>query len=90
MADAIAPRYRLLVLLAAFTTLWFGELASLRRRDIDVTGRVIVAQRAQAERQGAKLFDKAPKSAVGVRPVAFPDEILANVAERLEHYAFGM
>ncbi|UUS31577.1 hypothetical protein NRO40_12545 [Streptomyces changanensis] len=27
LADAIAPRYRLLVLLAAFTTLRFGELA---------------------------------------------------------------
>jgi integrase len=29
-ADSIAPRYRLLVLLAAFTSLRFGELAALR------------------------------------------------------------
>jgi integrase len=28
VADSIAPRYRLLVLLAAFTTLRFGELAA--------------------------------------------------------------
>ncbi|WP_328399466.1 site-specific integrase [Streptomyces sp. NBC_00390] len=87
VADAIAPRYRLLVLLAAFTTLRFGELASLRRRDIDVSGRVVLVQRAQAEMQNGKLFDKAPKSAAGVRPVAFPDEILADVTEHLEHYA---
>lgn len=86
-ADAIAPRYRLLVLLAAFTTLRFGELASLRRRDIDTTGRVVLVQRAQAEMQSGRLFDKAPKSAAGVRPVAFPDEILADVIEHLERYA---
>lgn len=87
VADAIAPRYRLLVLLAAFTTLRFGELASLRRRDIDESGRVVLVQRAQAEMQDGKLFDKAPKSAAGVRPVAFPDEILHDVTEHLERYA---
>lgn len=87
VADAITPRYRLLVLLAAFTTLRFGELASLRRRDIDVTGRVVLVQRAQAEMQDGKLFDKAPQSAAGVRPVGFPDEILAEVSVHLEHYA---
>ncbi|WP_392840862.1 tyrosine-type recombinase/integrase [Streptomyces sp. LN500] len=87
VADAMAPRYRLLVLLAAFTTLRFGELASLRRRDIDTAGRVVLVQRAQAEMQDGKLFDKAPKSAAGVRPVAFPDEILADVIEHLERYA---
>ncbi|MFF8716426.1 tyrosine-type recombinase/integrase [Streptomyces sp. NPDC015184] len=86
-ADAIVPRYRLLVLLAAFTTLRFGELASLRRRDIDTAGRVVLVQRAQAEMQDGRLFDKAPKSAAGVRPVAFPDEILADVIEHLERYA---
>ncbi|WP_234317412.1 hypothetical protein [Streptomyces sp. NRRL WC-3744] len=34
--DSIAPSYRLLVLLAAFTTLRFGKLAALRRRDVDL------------------------------------------------------
>ncbi|MEU4128527.1 tyrosine-type recombinase/integrase [Streptomyces wuyuanensis] len=81
------PGYRLLVLLAAFTTLRFGELASLRRRDVDLAGRVVLVQRAQAEMQDGRLFDKAPKSAAGVRPVAFPDELLADVTEHLERYA---
>ncbi|WP_327324236.1 site-specific integrase [Streptomyces sp. NBC_01210] len=49
VADAIGSRYRLLVLLAAFTTLRFGELAGLRRKDIDLAGRVVVVRRAQAE-----------------------------------------
>ncbi|WP_406323653.1 tyrosine-type recombinase/integrase [Streptomyces sp. NBC_01637] len=42
---------------------------------------MVLVQRAQAEMQDGKLFDKVPKSAAGVRPVAFPDEILADVIE---------
>ena len=34
IADAIVRRYRALVLFAAFTSLRFGELAALLRRDI--------------------------------------------------------
>ncbi|WP_406361599.1 tyrosine-type recombinase/integrase [Streptomyces sp. NBC_01579] len=42
---------------------------------------MVLVQRAQAEMQDGKLFDKVPKSAAGVRPVAFPDESLADVIE---------
>ncbi|WP_413251256.1 tyrosine-type recombinase/integrase [Streptomyces sp. SS1-1] len=68
VADAIAPRYRLLVLLAAFTTLRFWELAALRRRDVDLEGLTVTVRRAQAELQDGRLFDKAPKSAAGCAP----------------------
>jgi integrase len=65
VSDSIAPRYRLLVLLAAFTALRFGELAALRRRDVDLEGLTVTVRRAQAELQGGRIFDKAPKSAAG-------------------------
>ncbi|MFE5366615.1 tyrosine-type recombinase/integrase [Streptomyces mirabilis] len=87
VADAITPRYQLLVLLAAFTTLRFGELAALRRRDIDLAGRLVVVRRAQAELQDGRLFDKAPKSAAGVRTVSFPGELVDAITLHLEHYA---
>ncbi|WP_371789461.1 tyrosine-type recombinase/integrase [Streptomyces albidoflavus] len=87
VADSIAPRYRLLVLLAAFTTLRFGELAALRRRDIDLKGLTVTVRRAQAELQDGRLFDKAPKSAAGVRSVSFPAELLDAVTHHLEHFA---
>ncbi|MFB7444362.1 tyrosine-type recombinase/integrase [Streptomyces mirabilis] len=87
VADAIAPRYRLLVLLAAFTTLRFEELAALRRKDIDLTSRLVVVRRAQAELQNGRLFDKAPKSAAGVRTVSFPAELVAEISHHLKHYA---
>ncbi|WP_428953059.1 tyrosine-type recombinase/integrase [Streptomyces sp. cg35] len=87
VADAIAPRYRLLVLFAAFTTLRFGELASLRRRDVDTENAALTVRRAQAEMQTGALFDKAPKSDAGVRPVAFPIELLPDVRLHLDAYA---
>lgn len=87
VADAIRPHHRALVLLAAFTTLRFGELASLRRRDLDLTRSVVLVRRAQSELQNGTLADKAPKSAAGVRPVAFPAELVPELAHHLEHFA---
>ncbi|WP_055490356.1 tyrosine-type recombinase/integrase [Streptomyces sp. TP-A0356] len=87
VADAITPRYRLLVLLAAFTGLRFGELASLRRRDVDTDNSVLMVQRSQAEMQTGALFDKAPKSDAGVRPVAVPTELLPDVKRHLDDNA---
>ncbi|PJM93084.1 tyrosine-type recombinase/integrase [Streptomyces sp. CB01373] len=87
IADAIGPRFRLLVLLAAFTTLRFGELAALRRRDIDLESLTVTVRRAQAEMQTGRLFDKAPKSAAGVRAVSFPAELLDEVTRHLEQFA---
>jgi integrase len=87
VADAIAPRYRLLVLLAAFTGLRFGELASLRRRDVETENAALMVRRSQAEMQTGALFDKAPKSDAGVRPVAFPTELLPDVKRHLDGFA---
>jgi integrase len=87
VADSIAPRYRLLVLLAAFTGLRFGELASLRRRDVDTENAALMVRRSQAEMQTGALFDKAPKSDAGVRPVAFPTELLPDVKAHLDGFS---
>ncbi|MFI2424793.1 tyrosine-type recombinase/integrase [Streptomyces sp. NPDC018955] len=73
--------------LAAFTTLRFGELAALRRRDIDPEGLTVTVRRAQAELQDGRLFDKAPKSAAGVRSVSFPAELLDAVTHHLERFS---
>jgi integrase len=41
LADAIEPRYRALVLLATFGNLRWGELAGLRRRNLDLDSRCV-------------------------------------------------
>ncbi|GGV05962.1 hypothetical protein GCM10010260_49230 [Streptomyces filipinensis] len=60
-------------------------LAALLRRDIGLEAPTVTVGRAQAELQDGRLFDKAPKSAAGVRSVSFPAELLDAVAHHLEH-----
>jgi integrase len=86
VADEITPRFRAIVLLAAFTTLRFGELAALRRGDVDTEALTVYVRRNQAELTSGKLYDKAPKTRAGVRPVAFPAEILPDVLDHLDRF----
>ncbi|MCU7822847.1 tyrosine-type recombinase/integrase [Kitasatospora sp. DSM 101779] len=86
IADSIEPRYRALVLMAAFSTLRFGEFAALRRRDVDLDKGIVRVRRAQAELQTGQLKVKRPKSDAGVRPVAFPSSIVAELAEHLRWF----
>jgi integrase len=87
IADAVQPRYRALVLLAAFSSLRFGELAGLQRRDIDLDGRMVRIRRSQAELQTGVLRIKAPKSVAGIRPVAFPESIARELETHLRWFA---
>jgi integrase len=82
LADTISPRYRMLVLLASFTTLRFGELAALRRRDVDLTTGDVYVRRSQAELKG-RVVIKDPKSEAGKRIVAIPNVILQEVRDHV-------
>jgi integrase len=83
----IQPQWRALVLLTAFTTLRFGELAALRRRDLDLEARVLWVRRNQAELSNGRLIEKAPKSRAGFRPVAFPADIVPDLEHHLKLHA---
>ncbi|MFF2744951.1 tyrosine-type recombinase/integrase [Kitasatospora sp. NPDC058048] len=87
VAEAIQPQWRALVLLTAFTALRLGELAALRRRDVDLEARILWVRRNQAELSSGKLITKAPKSDAGFRPVAFPDLIVPDLEHHLELHA---
>ena len=62
LADAADERYRALVLLAAFSSLRWGELAALRRSDIDIEARTVRVVRQLNERDGAGFAFGPPKS----------------------------
>jgi hypothetical protein len=49
IAAAIQPRYRLFVLLATFAQLRFGELAALRRYNLNLPGMEVRILKATAE-----------------------------------------
>jgi integrase len=82
LADATEPRYRALILLAAFGSLRWGELAGLCRKDIDTTARVVRVERSLSELPGEYLFGP-PKSQAGVRVVAIPAIVVKDIAWHL-------
>ncbi|MGW1845095.1 tyrosine-type recombinase/integrase [Streptomyces sp. NPDC001966] len=87
LADAVPARFRVFILLAAFTGLRFGELAGLQRHDVDLERRTVAVRRALAETRTHGILIKTPKSAAGVRTVAFPASLTENLAAHLAAYA---
>ena len=72
IARAIQPRYRLLVLLATFAQLRFGELVALRRRSVDLDTMELRVRKATAEMEDGTQVDDDPKSEAGKRPISLP------------------
>lgn len=85
--DVIPARYRALVLLGTFASLRFGELASLRRRAVDLENAEIWVRKSQAELRGGRLVEKNPKSEAGRRAVAIPSTIIPELREHLARFA---
>lgn len=85
LADAIEPRYRALILIAAFVGLRRGELAALRRGDIDLEDRVVHVERQTVE-IGSTIMEGPPKSAAGIRAVAMPPVLVAEIMTHLDTY----
>jgi integrase len=72
LSEAAESRYRALILLATFTSLRWGELAALRRSDIDLESRVISVRRSLTELENGQLAFGPPKTEAGRRAVSFP------------------
>lgn len=71
LADAVGPRWRALVLLAAFCGLRFGELAALRRDSLDLLHNTIAVVASVAELPGGTRHTGPPKSEGGRRTSRF-------------------
>jgi integrase len=82
VADAVGLRYRALVLLAAFTSLRWAELAALRPADIDLDACTVKVTR-QLHYHGAGHSFGPPKSRAGVRDVDFSELIAPDLREHL-------
>ena len=83
LADAIDPRYRMLVLLAVFASLRWGELMGLRKTDFDLAVGLVQVERS-VSLVGARQLIKQPKTAAGVRTVALPMWLLPDLEQ---HFA---
>lgn len=86
LADAVAARYRALVLLAAFGGLRRGELFGLTRHDFDLLHRTVdVRTQRQESKRGAQLVGP-PKTAAGRRKLALPTELIPVIEDHLSRW----
>jgi integrase len=97
LAAFMPDRLRLMVLLASWCALRFGETIELRRRDVDLAGEVIRIRRAavrvkQDGAEGARYayLTTTPKSEASVRDVSVPPHLLPVIEAHLsEHVGTG-
>ncbi len=87
-AAAMPPRYRVLVLMAAWSGLRQGELLALTRSDVDLDARparVMVRKAVRRDDSGQVRVD-VPKTASSVRVVTLPDPLAAALRGHLEQF----
>jgi integrase len=85
IAGSVPPRYRLMVLLAAWCAMRFGELAELRRADVDVKNQVVHIRRGVIRGEDGRSV-KGPKSHAGVRDVNIPPHLMPVVVTHLSSH----
>jgi integrase len=84
LAEAVGSRYRALVLLACFCGPRWGELAALRRCDIDTNTGFVRVTHQLTETPGQPLRFGPPKTDASRRVVVIPPLILAEVTAHLD------
>ena len=87
LLDNVPQRYRALLLLATFANLRFGELAGLRRNQVDLDACEVRVNASTSEMDDGRLIDGTTKSRAGIRTVAFPAEIVPELVDHLERFA---
>jgi integrase len=87
LADAVEPRFRVLVLMATFTGLRLGELIGLRRRNLDLLhASVRVVEQIQELNDGT-LHTAPPKTDAGIRTVAIPKVLIPELEAHLSTFS---
>lgn len=82
IASTVPDRHQLLVLLGAWCALRFGELAELRRGDVDTRAGIIRVRRGVVRTKNGPVV-KTPKTNASIRDVAIPPHLLPLVREHL-------
>lgn len=83
IAAATPPRYQLMVLLAAWCGLRWGEVSELRRKDVDTTRRVLRVRRGVVHVPGHGHIVGEPKTQAGIRDVTIPPHLMPAVTAHL-------
>lgn len=87
LAEQVGERWRALVLLAAFCSLRFGELAALTRRCVDLDNATVTVRVAASDLPGGVRHLGPPKSDAGRRIVTIPAAIMPVLDDHLRRFA---
>jgi integrase len=85
LAAAMPDRLQLAVLLGAWCAMRYGEIAELRRRDLDLEHGKVRIRRGVTWVDGHPVVGP-PKTAAGVRDVSIPPHLLPIVEDHLTHH----
>jgi integrase len=85
IAATVPGKYKLMILMAAWTALRFGELTELRRSDLDVKAAVVHIRRGVTRTKGGRVIGD-PKSEAGKRTVAIPPHLMPAVKDHLRDH----
>ena len=85
IVEELPNRYKLMALLAAWCAMRFGELAELRRGDIDLRTNRVKIRRGVVRVDGEFIIGP-PKSDAGVRDVAIPPHLVPLVKDHLSNH----
>jgi len=87
LVQAITPRYRAAVLLAAWCGLRRGEVVGLRVEDVDQAAATVRVCKNRVELDSGEAFDADPKTEAGKRTVAIPPHVLPFLREHVQDWA---
>ncbi|MFE9395327.1 tyrosine-type recombinase/integrase [Streptomyces flavidovirens] len=87
LADALGPRWRLMVYLGAYGPLRPEEQAELRRKDVDLDSLTVRVRQAAPELTTGKRAEGPTKSEAGKRVVVLPAFLRTELRRHLDWYA---
>jgi integrase len=88
LIEAITPRYRAAVLLAAWCGMRRGEVIGLLPQDVDLEEGTVTVRRNRIELlQTPQAFDADPKTDAGRRTISIPPHVLPVLAEHMITWA---
>ncbi len=87
LVEAVTPRYRAAVLLAAWCGLRRGEVMGLHREDVDLVSGTVRVRRNRVELDSGEAFDADPKTEAGKRTVAVPPHVLPVLRAHMGEWA---
>ena len=86
VADALASRYRALVLTAAYAGCRWGELAALRQRNLDLLHKRLTVVEQVVEMSDGSLLWCEPKTAAGKRVVNLPGGLVQALDRHIARF----